>query len=167
MRRYRGLFIVLLAAPLAGAAQVYQAPEDGVEIRLENFTAEKQVLASFWAGTDNCSKRQEIGEVTRSLVTTVTPGRAVTLSLTGRHADIADPDSCAVFFTFLPDAGYTYRATLQSYDGRCRLGFNRIELASNAASGADRVIRTYKMPLLPSQGVCRRLDGEQRASLGM
>jgi hypothetical protein len=167
MRRFRGLLLVVLIAPLAGAAKVYQPPEDGVEIRFENFTRERQLFASFWTGVDNCSKPQAIGEVTRSLVTMVTPGRAVTLSLAGRHADIADPDSCAVFFSFLPEAGFSYRATLQTYQGLCRLGFSRVELATNAASSADRVIRTYKMPLLPSQGVCARPDAEQRARLGM
>jgi hypothetical protein len=85
----------------------------------------------------------------------------------GLRADIADPDSCAVFFSFRPEAGYSYRATLQLYDGRCRLGFNKVELATNAASSAERVLRTHRQLLVPSRGSCAKLDAEQRTKLGI
>lgn len=166
MRKFRWLLILLLTAPLAGAFQSYQPPDGGVELRLENYTDEKQVLANFWSGAENCSKPEAIGDVGHNLVTTVNAGRLVTISLSGRRADIADPDACAVFFSFRPETGYSYRASLQMFDGRCRLGFNKIELATNASSSADRVLRTHKMPLLPTQGLCSKLDAEQRARLG-
>lgn len=167
MRKLRGLFIVVLTAPLAAAFPVYQAPEEGVELRLDNFTDETLLLATYYERTDNCSGPQAIGELSRNLVTTVTPGQPVTISLMGLRADIADPDSCAVFFSFRPEAGHSYRAALQLYDGQCRLGFNKVKLATNAASSADRVLRTHRQLLLPSRGSCAKLDAEQRARLGM
>ncbi len=167
MRKLRWLSILLLTAPLAGASQDYQPPESGIELRLENFTREKQVLANYWAGADNCSKPEAIGDLGHNLVTTVNAGQLITISLSGRHADIADPEACAVFFSFRPQAGFSYRASLQVFDGRCRLGFNKVELATNAASPAERVLRNHKMPFLPTQGVCAKLDAEQRARLGL
>jgi hypothetical protein len=166
MRILRWLLVLTLTAPLAGAFQTYQPPDGGVELRLENFTKEKQVLANYWSGADNCSKPEAIGDLGHNLVTTVNPGQLVTISLSGRRADISDPDACAVFFSFRPEAGYSYRASLQVFDGRCRLGFNKVELQTNASSPAERVLREHKM-LLPTLGVCARLDGEQRARLGL
>lgn len=167
MRKFRGLFLLVLAAPLAGAFPVYQPPDEGVELRLENFTDEKLLIATYYARTDTCSAPQAIGDMTRNLVTRITPGQPVTLSLMGLRADIADPESCAVFFSFRPEAGYSYRARLQVYDGHCRLGFNKVELATNAASSVERVLRRHRQLLLPSQGSCAKMDAEERARLGM
>lgn len=166
MRNFRWFLILPLTAPLAGAFQAYQPPDGGVELRLENFTREKQVLANYWSGADNCSKPEAIGDLGHNLVTTVNPGQLITISLSGRRADISDPEACAVFFSFRPEAGYSYRASLQLFDGRCRLGFNKVQLATNASSPAERVLREHKMPLLPTQGVCAKLDAEQRTRLG-
>src|SRR5689334_13340401 len=123
MRKLRWPLTLLLVAPLAGAFTTYQPPESGVELRLENFTKERQVLANYWTGAENCSKPEAIGDLGHNLVTTVNTDRLVTISLSGRRADIADPEACAVFFSFRPQAGYSYRASLQLFDGRCRLGF--------------------------------------------
>jgi hypothetical protein len=165
MRNPRWLLLAL-AAPLA-ASQPYQPPADGVELKLENFTRENHLVAHFYDGVDACNKAQSIGKVEKSLLTSVKPGQPVTLSLRGRRADISDPSACSVFFTFRPEAGFSYRASLQMYDGQCRLGFSKVELASNTASTAQRFLRTYKEPILPSQGVCRKLDAEQRSKLGL
>lgn len=167
MRKLRWPSILLLTAPLAGASAAYQPPEGGVELRLENFTKEKQVLANYWTGAENCSRPEAIGDLGHNLVTTVAADRLVTISLSGRRADVSDPEACAVFFSFRPQSGYSYRASLQLYDGRCRLGFNKVELATNAASSAGRVLREYKVPILPTQGICAKLDAEQRARLGL
>jgi hypothetical protein len=166
MRKLRWPLTLLLVAPLAGAFTTYQPPESGVELRLENFTKEKQVLASYWTGAETCSKPEAIGDLGHNLVTTVSTDRLVTISLSGRRADVSDPEACAVFFSFRPQPGYSYRASLQLFDGRCRLGFNKVELATNAASSAERILREYKVPLLPTQGICAKLDAEQRARLG-
>src|SRR5690349_15268160 len=144
MRKLRWLSVLILVAPLATASPAYQPPAAGSELELVNFTKEKYLLAHIYGNADACNKAQSIGDVEKSLVTAVNPGQVVTISLRGRRADISDPNACSVFFTFRPESGYSYRASLQVYDGQCRLGFSKVELATNTASPADRFLRAYK-----------------------
>ena len=167
MRKLRVFPLLVLFAPLAGAVPPYQPPGEGVELKLENSTDEKSLLAHIYAGTDACNKAQAVGEVNRNLTTTVQTGQVTTVSLRGRRADISDPDACSVYFSFRAEAGFSYRARLQVYDGYCRLGFTKIELATNTASSAERVLRVYRTAILPTLGVCRKFDAAEKARLGL